>query len=213
MIKLQKFIFNPFTENTYLVWDDVSNQSIIIDPGCSDSEEKSQLKQFIIENKLKPKYLINTHCHVDHFAGNAFIKEEFEVDFLASKEDIFLIDAQENQAAMFGLNIKKTPYPDKYLSEDLILQIGETEIKFIFTPGHSPGGYNIYFPDEKICFTGDTLFRDTVGRTDFWRSDHDALIASIKEKLFSLPDDVIIYPGHGEESTIGYEKRYNPFLI
>lgn len=213
MIKIHKFIFNPFAENTYLVWDDISNQSIIIDSGCSNPNEEYILKQFIIDNKLSPKYLINTHCHIDHFMGNAFIKEEFKVDFFASREDIFLIDSQENQAALFGLNIKKTPYPDKYLTEDLILSIGETEIKFIFTPGHSPGGYSVYFPDEKICITGDTLFRESIGRTDFLGSDYNTLIASIRKKLFSLPDEVIIFPGHGEESTIGYEKSYNQFLI
>jgi hydroxyacylglutathione hydrolase len=213
MIKIYKFIFNPFAENTYIIWDELSGKAIIIDPGCSNQNEENRLKEFIFSNNLSPEFLINTHCHIDHIMGNKFVKEEFKVDLISPEEDIFLIKSQGEQAGLFGLEIKKSPYPDKYLSEDLILNFNGIGIKFLHTPGHSPGGYSIYFPNDKVCFTGDTLFRDAIGRTDLYHGDYKTLIDSIHAKLFSLPDEVIIYPGHGEESTIGYEKKFNQFLI
>jgi hydroxyacylglutathione hydrolase len=213
MIKINKFIFNPFAENTYLIWDSTSNVAIIIDPGCSNQNEENYLKEYIHKLKISPVFLINTHCHIDHIIGNAFVKKEFNVEFICAEEDYFLIESQENQATLFGLDINKSPLPGRYLTEDLELKINNTKIKFIHTPGHSPGGYCIYFPEEQICFTGDTLFKDTIGRTDLYQGNYHTLIHSIRKKLFLLPDDVIIYPGHGEESSIGYEKKYNQFLI
>jgi glyoxylase-like metal-dependent hydrolase (beta-lactamase superfamily II) len=212
MIKLKRFIFNPFDENTYLIWEENSKETIIIDPGCSDSVEEKELKDFISQNKLIPKYLINTHCHIDHILGNAFVKSEFNVEFIACEEDVFLLDLMQQQASMFSLAVKKSPQPDKYLSEDLKLEFQDIKVKFLFTPGHTPGEYCIYFPNANFCITGDVLFKEAIGRTDLWKGDYDTLIASIQDKLLALPDDVIIYPGHGDESTIGYEKKNNPFL-
>ena len=213
MVKINKFVFNPFSENTYLVVNEISGQVLIIDPGCSNKKEENNLKEFIYGNKLKPELIINTHCHIDHIIGNAFVKDEFKIDLLSPEEDVFLINTMEDQAALFGLKIKKSPYPDKYLTENTILSFGGVEIKLLHTPGHSPGGYCIYFPEDKICITGDTLFKETIGRTDLYKGDYNTLILSIRDKLFLLPDEVIIYPGHGEESTIGYEKKHNQFLI
>lgn len=212
MIKIQRFVFSPFGENTYVVWDDVSKESAIIDPGCSEKHEVDRLKSFVGENKLVVKYLINTHCHIDHIFGNACMKETYDVDFYAPEEDVPLLEAALDQAKMFEVKIKPSPKPDKFITEETEIKLGNVIPKFLFTPGHTPGEYCIYFPDEKICITGDVLFKESIGRTDLWKGDYDTLMISIRTKLLPLPDDVTIYPGHGEESTIGYERANNPFL-
>ncbi|MCX6148889.1 MAG: MBL fold metallo-hydrolase [Ignavibacteriales bacterium] len=213
MIKIHRFVFNPFAENTYLIWEVNSKQTIIIDPGCSNADEENVLKEFIQEKKLIPKYLINTHCHIDHILGNGFIKDEYGVEFLAGEEDCFLLDLMLKEATKFGLIMKQSPMPEKYLSENLILELQGEVIKFLFTPGHSPGEYCIYFPSGNICITGDVLFKESIGRTDLWGGDSESLMNSIQQKLLVLPENTIIFPGHGDESTIGYEHKYNPYFI
>jgi len=212
MIKLQEFIFNAFSENTFVIWDEASLEAAIIDPGCYDEYEKNQLKNFIESNHLTPKYLINTHCHIDHIVGNAFIKKEFDVEFIIGENDIFLLNIQFDQAYQFGFEMEKSPEPESYLSEDKIIKLGDSEIKSLFTPGHSPGEFCLYCVKEKFCITGDVLFREGIGRTDLWGGDYDAIVNSIQNKLFTLPDETVIYPGHGESSSIGYEKMHNPFI-
>jgi hydroxyacylglutathione hydrolase len=211
-MRIQKFVFNIFAENTFLIWDEISKAGIIIDPGCSNPKEEKILKDFIWQNNIVPEYLINTHCHIDHILGNSFVIKNWNLKFLAAKEDVFLLDLFEEQAALFNLIAEKSPYPDIYISEDLLLGKITLKIKLISTPGHSPGGYCIYFPDEKICVTGDTLFNNSIGRTDLWKGNFETIINSIRQKLLILPDDVIIHPGHGKESTIQFEKLNNQFL-
>ncbi|RJP67331.1 MAG: MBL fold metallo-hydrolase [Ignavibacteriales bacterium] len=212
MIKIHRFVFNPFAENTYILWDDTTLEAAIIDPGCYEEFEKNLLKDFVASNKLTPKYLLNTHCHIDHIVGNAFIKKEFIVEFIAGEKDVFLLEIQLEHAYEFGFEMEESPQPDSFLSEDRILRLGEQEIKSLFTPGHSPGEFCLYCPDENICITGDVLFNEAIGRTDLWSGDYKNLIQSIQVKLFTLPDETKIYPGHGDESSIGYEKIHNPFL-
>lgn len=215
MIKVKKFTFNPFDENTYVLWDEESKETLIIDPGCSDSYEERELVDFISSNNLSVKYLINTHCHIDHIFGCRFVKEKFEVPYYAPEKDIPLIKYVDKQAESVGLEeIKiKPPLPDHFITEDLKIKLGNTEPIFLFTPGHSPGEYCIYFPEDKFCITGDVLFQNSVGRADLWGGDYSILLKSVEDKLLVLPDETIIYPGHGEKSTIGEEKKYNPFLI
>ncbi|MEJ5350154.1 MAG: MBL fold metallo-hydrolase [Melioribacteraceae bacterium] len=213
MIQVQKFIFNPFLENTYVAWDDKSKEALVIDPGCSNENEEKLLLDFIEKNNLVLKYLINTHCHIDHILGNSFIKEKFNPLLLMPEKDIFLLDIMKEQANYFGIKFKPSPMPDDLLSEDKILKLGDSEIKFLFTPGHSPGEYCVYFESDKICFTGDVLFKGSIGRTDLWGGDYEILINSIKTKLLTLPDDAIIFPGHEDISSIGYEKQFNSFII
>lgn len=212
MIKLQKFVFNPFGENTYILWEDQSKECMVLDPGCFNNSEENELDNFVSKNQLQVKYLINTHCHIDHILGNAYVKSKYNPEFLAPEEDIFLLNMMMEQAGYFGVKTKPSPLPDRYLKEELKLSLADNEIKLLFTPGHSPGGYCLYFPQSKICITGDVLFRESIGRTDLWGGDYDTLINSIQHKIISLPEDVIIYPGHDESSTIGYEKLHNPFL-
>lgn len=212
MIKIQKFTFNPFFENTFIIMDDASSDAIVVDPGCFNQEEEQVLTDFILSKGLKVKYLINTHCHLDHIFGCQFIKEKYDSVYLIPEGDLPLLKNAVMQAEMFGVEIKKPPQPDKLLSEDLILKLNDSELKFLFTPGHTPGEFCIYLEKEKILISGDVLFKEGIGRTDLWGGDYDTLINSINNKLFTLPNDVLIYPGHGEETTIGYEKMYNPFF-
>lgn len=213
MLIVKKFVFSPFYENTYLVYDDTSRDAAVIDPGCYDDSERKRLDDFVIQENLYIKYLINTHCHIDHIFGNAFIKEKFNSQFLAPKEDLFLLDLMIKQGEIYGTPLIPSPYPDQFITEGEIIMLGNSTGKFIFVPGHSPGGYCVYFENEKICFTGDALFKESIGRTDLWGGNYNTLIKSINEKLLVLPDDVKIFPGHEEVSTIGYERRNNQFLI
>ncbi len=212
MLSIKKFIFNPFSENTYLLWDNKTLETMIIDPGCSDGEEENQLFNFIESNKLIPKYLVNTHCHIDHVLGVNSILKKYKIKYLAPEGDLPLLNHAVSQAEMFGLRIQEIKNSDEFLSEDSILFLGDERIQCLFTPGHTPGEYCLYSPTNKICITGDVLFQHSIGRTDLWGGNYNQLINSIKTKLFTLPDEVVIYPGHGEVSTIGDEKKFNPFL-
>lgn len=212
MLNIQKFVFNTFSENTYVLWDDESFECMIIDPGCSDISEENELFDFIEEKNLIPKYLINTHCHIDHIIGVNSVLNKFKIKYLAPENDLPLLDHAVSQAEMFGLYLDEIKKPDEYLSEESDLKLGDENIKCLFTPGHTPGEFCLYSETNKICITGDVLFQGSIGRTDLWGGNYSQLIQSIKTKLLALPDDVVIYPGHGDNSTIGEEKKLNPFL-
>ncbi|MBN2572227.1 MAG: MBL fold metallo-hydrolase [Ignavibacteriales bacterium] len=211
-MKIKTMVFNPFSSNTYLIWDEKSKDAIIIDPGCFNEEEEKELNDILEKEKLNVKYLFNTHCHIDHIFGNVFILEKFTPEFYIGKEDEFLLDGAIEQAERFGMKIKLIKYEKKYFSENKIIKFGEMQIIPIHTPGHSPGSFSFYFKNENICFTGDVLFLESIGRTDLWGGNYDILRNSIVEKLFKLPDDTQICPGHSEMTTIGYEKKYNSFV-
>ncbi len=213
MIKIETFVFNLFSENTFVVWDEETKEAAVIDPGTSSLSEEELLEDFISKNDLKIKYLINTHCHIDHILGCNFVKEKYNPQFLIPEKDVPLLQNGKAQASAFGVDYKEPPKPDGFITEEKELQLGETKIKFLFTPGHTPGEYCIYFEEDKICITGDVLFREGIGRTDLWGGDYNRLIRSIETKLFTLPGDVKIYPGHGEPSTINHEMKNNPFLV
>lgn len=211
-MKIKIFVFSPFQENTIVIWDETTKESCIIDPGCFTDAEEDELKNFINSNKLLVKYLINTHCHIDHIFGNSFVKNEFNPIYIAPKEDVPLLEMAIEQGKQFGIEVKPSPLPDGFIEESESVKIGDVELKFLFTPGHTPGEYCIYIPSENICITGDVLFRESIGRTDLWRGNFETIIYSIKTKLLTLPDETTIYPGHGGTSTIGYEKERNSFL-
>lgn len=212
MIKLKKLTFNMFYENSYVIWDDKSKSCAIIDPGCFGKSEKLELQNFIKAEELAVKYLINTHCHIDHIFGCKFVKTEFNPVYLAPEEDLPLLHNASFQAESVGINFNETILPDQFIKEQNSIELGDSRLTFLFTPGHTPGEYCIYLPDEKICFTGDVLFYDSVGRTDLWGGNYQTLLNSIKVKLLTLPEETIIYPGHGDHSTIKREKNNNPFL-
>jgi len=212
MFVVKKFTFNSFLENTYIVWDENSKEALVIDPGCSNKREETELGEFIKNNRLVLKYLINTHCHIDHILGCGFIKENFNIQFYIPEFDKVLLENSEIQASLFGMSINTPPLPDKFINSETKLNPPFDKIKFLHTPGHTEGEYCLYFPEELICFTGDVLFKGSIGRTDLWGGDYNSLMSSIKEKLFVLPNEVVIYPGHGENSTLGTEKKENPFF-
>jgi hydroxyacylglutathione hydrolase len=212
LVSIKKFTVNSFYENTYIVWDNDSLEAMIVDPGCSGSYEEKEIENFISNTGLKIKYLVNTHCHIDHILGVRFIKEKYNAPYYAPEKDVPLIEHVDKQAETVGVSSVKIPLPDNYITGQTKLSLGQTSPEFLFTPGHTPGEYCIYFPEDKFCITGDVLFRESIGRTDLWGGDFLKLIDSIKFKLLTLSDDTTIYPGHGEESTIGNEKKFNPFL-
>lgn len=200
-------------ENTFVVWDEQSREAAVIDPGMSNEVEELEIKSFIEENSLDIKYLINTHCHIDHILGCRFVKEKYNPVYYIPEKDLPLYDNADKQAEMFVVTMGKLPKIDKYLTEDERIKLGSESFSNLFTPGHTPGEFSLYFDESQFCITGDVLFREGIGRTDLYGGDYNTLIKSIKTKLFSLPDDILIYPGHGDESTIGYEKLHNPFLV
>jgi len=212
-MKIKKFTVNPFQMNCYIYYDEASLEGIIIDPGAYDKYEEDEIIRFIESKNIKLLYSLNTHGHIDHVLGNRFAVNCFNIPLYIHSDDLFLLENAKIQGMIYGLDIKESPLPDEYITEDLILPIGETDIRFIHTPGHSPGGVCIADHLNKIVFAGDTIFRDSIGRTDLPGGNLDILLDSIHNKLFPrCEDDYTIYSGHMEETTIGREKRYNPFL-
>jgi glyoxylase-like metal-dependent hydrolase (beta-lactamase superfamily II) len=212
MVQVKGFTFNMFAENTFVLWDEETEEAAVIDPGTSTADEQKILTDFILSQSLKINYLINTHCHIDHILGCNFVKKQFNPVYYAPEKDLILLENAQQQAQMFDILLEVPPEPDQLISEITELFLGNSKIKFLYTPGHTAGEYCIYLEEEKMCITGDVLFKEGIGRTDLWGGDYNTLIHSIETKLFTLPDDVAIYPGHGDISTIGHEKQYNPFL-
>ncbi len=211
MIQINRFIFNPFQENTYVLFDE-TNECVIVDAGCYTSEEQAELEEFISSNKLIPKLAINTHGHIDHILGNKFVKDKWGVELLGNPEDIPLLQSALNQALMFGLSVDDVPNFDKFINNGDTISFGKSELKVIGTPGHSRGGICLYSPEANFLLAGDTLFKASIGRTDLPGGNYNQLIQSINENLLTLPESVVVYSGHGDPSTLGWEKNNNPFL-
>jgi hydroxyacylglutathione hydrolase len=211
-MKIEKFTFGPFQENTYVLYDETL-ECVIIDPGCFDASEQIRLDHFITTKNLKPVRLLNTHCHLDHISGNLFVYEKYKLKPELHESEIPILNMQERSSMMYGLPFEKSPEPEKFLQEGSQIKFGVTSMEVIFTPGHSPGHVVFYENTTKSLIGGDVLFYNSIGRTDLPMGNHDVLISSIKTKLFSLKDDVMVYSGHGPETTIGYEKKTNPFLV
>ncbi len=210
MLHIESFTFNPFSENTYVVFDD-TKEAVIIDPGCYERAEKEELDHFIEKEKLIIKYLLNTHAHIDHVLGNYHVKEKYKVPFLLHKKDESVLKAVKSYAPNYGFAQYTEALPDGFLEEGDTLHFGASQFNVLFLPGHAPGHIGFYNAKEKILLAGDVLFRGSVGRTDLPGGNHATLISSIQQKLFTLPDDVTVYPGHGPTTTLGEEKISNPF--
>jgi hydroxyacylglutathione hydrolase len=212
MITIQSFTFGPFQENTYVLYDE-TNECIIIDPGCYDKDERTELANYIEEKKLKPVKLINTHCHLDHVFGNGFVAGKYNVQLEIHKQDKQVLDAFLMTASLYGLNADPSPQPSIYLNEGDTIKFGNSELEIVFTPGHSPGSITFYSSAQKFMIAGDVLFYGSIGRTDLPGGNYETLINSIKNKLFPLGDDYTVYNGHGPSTTIGFERLNNPFLV
>ena len=213
-MKIVKFAFSLFGINTYIVYDPVTLKCAVIDPGMFDSEEEEALEGFIERNNLEVTNIIDTHLHIDHAVGVSFVKKRYNAPLAAHKDDAFLGERIKQQAASFGL-IKRVEdvMIDTYLNPGDIIKIGEGELKVIHVPGHSPGSVALYDKKDGFVITGDALFSGSIGRTDLPGGDMATLISSIKNGLLTLPDNIVVYPGHGPATTIGQEKRTNPYLI
>lgn len=210
-MNLKKFVFNPFQENTYLIWDEEKNCAII-DPGCSDEYERDELVDFIEKQGLKPFKLLNTHCHIDHVLGNRFLAEKYKLDLEMHKLDLPVLNAVPNYGRNFGFDTGPMVQPSVFLEEGEILKVGSLELEILFVPGHSPGSICFYHVLSKQIIVGDALFYGSIGRTDLPGGNYEQLIRSIKTQLMTLPADVQVHSGHGPSTNIGFEKANNPFL-
>ena len=212
-MEIRTLVFNPFDENTYVIHDPVTLEAAIIDPGCYNPAEEMELEEYVTASGLKVKYLINTHCHVDHIFGNNFVKKTWSPEYLVPEKDLFLLEGGTKIARQFGLEMQPVDAPGGFYDENTPLTLGNIMIKPLFTPGHSPGEFCLYIEQEGVLIAGDVLFNGSVGRTDLGYGDHDLLINSIRTKLLTLPGETTVYPGHGEPTTIGHERVHNPFLV
>lgn len=213
MIEIKKFIFNPIDVNCYIIWDE-SKEAVLIDAAVFYEKEKEELKRFILENKLNIKHHLNTHLHFDHIFGNNFVEKEFNIKAEANDGDWAWAENISERIARFGLKYNDAIQPlGRILKDGDNVYFGNHVIAVIHVPGHSPGSLTFYIEKENILFSGDALFQRSIGRTDLADGDFNTLINSIKNKLLTLPDDTIVYPGHGNSTTIDYEKHNNSFLI
>lgn len=210
MIHIHNFVFNPFMENTYLLWDD-SKEAIIIDPGCYEDVEKEQLTQFVEDHELKVVKLINTHCHIDHVFGNEFVRKTYGVDLVIHPNDEETLRAVKVYAPAYGFANFEESDDFQFMKEGDVIEFGKSKLDVLFTPGHAPGHVVLINKNQNVCIGGDVLFDGSIGRTDLPGGDHETLIKSIHEKIFPLGDEMVIYPGHGGTTTVGKEKTSNPF--
>lgn len=212
-MQIKTFVFNMFAEKTYLIWDETSKHCAIIDAGCFYPDEQAKLSEFIKEHSLIPTHLLNTHLHLDHIFGNAYVHKTYGLLPQASRADEFLLDSFGEQCHMFGFPTNEpTVRIGTYLEEGQQIKIGETEIEILHIPGHSPGSLAFYIPSQGCVFSGDALFCGSMGRTDLPGGNYGELLHSIRTKLFTLPPATIVYAGHDVETTIGQELRTNPFF-
>lgn len=205
-LQVEKIVVGSLFSNCYIVWDQESSKGVIIDPG----DDQNKILTNIKKNSIKIEKIMITHGHFDHIGAVSALKKELNVDFLANKGDLFFIDEGKDAAKRWGINIDQPPKPDKFIEEGDEISVGRFIFKVLSTPGHSPGG--VCYLYNKILFSGDTLFQGSIGRTDFRKGSLKDLIKSIKERLYHLPDDTIVYTGHGPSTTIGYEKKFNAFV-
>lgn len=205
------FTFNAFSENTYLLHDE-TKECVVIDPGCYELIEQTTLRQFVQEQALRVVKLVNTHCHIDHVLGNKFIADTYHVALAIHAADLPTLRATPVYAPNYGFTRYEALLPTEYLMEDEPLRFGNTELQVKYTPGHAPGHVVFYHAASATLIGGDVLFKRSIGRTDLPGGDYSTLIQSIKTQLLALPDAVTVYPGHGPSTTIGEEKKFNPFL-
>ena len=211
-MNIKLFTFNPFQENTYVVYDE-SKQCLIIDPGCYNEQEEQELKKFIDEEGLKPVKLINTHCHIDHVLGNQFVSKKWDLELYIHKLDVKLLENASEIAKIYGLKeYKGSPSAKHFLEDKDTITFGNSNFEILFTPGHAPGHICLYNKENNLIISGDVIFQGSIGRTDLAGGDHETLINSITTKLLPLPNSTQIFCGHGPSTNLAYEKKNNPFL-
>lgn len=211
MLQIQAFTFNPFAENTYLL-SDADKNGWIIDPGMSNAHEWAQMAQAIESQGLRPQAILNTHAHIDHILGIPALTEKYNIPFALHPLDSPVLTGAATSALMFGINGFTPPVVTQHLSEEIPLRLGKHTLQVLLTPGHSPGSVCFYNEKDGWLIGGDVLFNGSVGRTDLPGGHTETLMNSIRTQLYTLPNEVVVYPGHGPATTIGAEKKSNPFV-
>jgi hydroxyacylglutathione hydrolase len=211
MLTVKRFIFNPIQENTYVVYNG-KDACAIIDPGCYFPEEKQTLSHWLRETRVHPNLLLNTHCHLDHVFGNKWAAEHYNLELRIGEKELPTLNFAPESGIRWSMPFENYKGNILFLKEGDEIELGTDFLEVLFTPGHSVGHVVFYNRKQGFIIGGDVLFRLGIGRTDLPGGDHARLIMSIREKLLNLPGDVIVYPGHGEPTTIGFEKENNPFL-
>ncbi|MPM33739.1 Hydroxyacylglutathione hydrolase [bioreactor metagenome] len=212
-MKIKTFEFNPLGVNTYVLYDR-TGECIVVDASCFFPDENKLLLNFILDNNLVVKHLVNTHLHFDHIFGVNFLASQFGWKLLVHRDDIVLLENLSQQLQLFGFNTNVDYRPEigGFLAENDVVSFGEQQLKVLHVPGHSPGSIVFYNEKEKLALVGDVLFNGSIGRTDLLEGSFEQLTEGIRTKLFTFPDDTEVYPGHGPKTTIGQERRYNPFV-
>ena len=213
MIQVKSFTFNPFMEKTYLLVDDESREAAVIDAGMNSEVENHEFKSYLDEKEIVLRYHLLTHAHVDHVLGSEFVLNEYAIYPEMHKDGLPILEQTEHFVNVYGLNPVNVILPKKFLNEGDKIRLGASVLKVLYTPGHADGSICLVDSVRKFVVTGDVLFKDSIGRTDLPTGDFDLLMHSIKEKLFGLGDEYLVYPGHGGSTNIGYEKVNNPFII
>lgn len=212
MFAVKAFIFSPVQENTYILYNE-QKTAFIIDPGCYFEEERDQLASFLKQTELQPTQLLNTHCHLDHVFGNKWIYETYGLELYLHANEKQVLDFAPASGLMWSLPFDNYNGPLHWLNEGDEIMMGNDKLTVLFTPGHAPGHVCFYCKEQNFVIGGDVLFRESIGRTDLPGGHHQTLINSIRTQLFTLPDETIVYNGHGPATTTGHEKKYNPFLV
>ena len=213
MTQIISLTFNAVQENTYIVYDEDSHDAIVFDPGCFTNAEENTLRETIEEHGLTVTKLINTHCHFDHVFGNAFVKNEYRVELGLHELEVPVLEMAPMVVSMYGMPpMTPSPPADYLIKEGDVIELGEARFEVLLCPGHSPGSLCFYNRGEGYVIAGDVLFQGSIGRTDLPGGDHKTLLKSIRRQLLPLPDGVRVLPGHGGATTIGAERRDNPFL-
>ena len=210
MAKIHMLTYNPFQQNTAVV--ESAGECIVVDPGAYSDSEKSAFLDFLKQKNLKVVRLLNTHCHLDHIFANALVSEKFGLELEIHREEAPVLKAAPQIGQAYGIPLEATVEPGAWLEDGQLINFGEEELRVIFTPGHSPGSVSFYSESGKYIIGGDVLFREGIGRTDLPGGDFETLMTTLKEKFLTLPDDVVVYSGHGPKTTIGYERASNPFI-
>lgn len=211
MIQVKNFTFNAFQENTYVLYDETL-EAVVVDPGCYDKEEQQELTDFIKSKDLKVVSLINTHCHVDHVLGNYFVKSHFGVKLSIHPKEESTLKSVETYGPAYGFHNYQPAQADQYFAEGDTIKFGNSKLEILFVPGHSVGHVAFYNKEDNFCIGGDVLFYRSIGRYDLPGGDYQTLMNSIKNKMFALPESMVIHPGHGPSTTVGDEKKHNPFF-
>lgn len=211
MIKIKVFVFNPFQENTYLLFDQ-TKECVIIDPGCYSASEENALKKYVEEEQLKPMVCINTHTHIDHVLGNNFVYQTYGLKPVIHRAGLQILESAAEQGQLWGIDMNDTVLPGSFIEDRSVVSFGKSQLETLYTPGHADGSVCLVSHESRFVITGDVLFSGSIGRTDFPTGSFALLEESIRTKLYTLPDDYLVYPGHGPATTIGEEKSSNFFV-